>query len=89
MTQEKSCNLILPGDPEFNLTLGCQLPPDWQEVAYHHPDFAFIARASDGGILTAVPWSEAEEYLDGGEYLQRLLESEDEDLLEEFYLEEC
>ncbi|MEP0868878.1 hypothetical protein NDA01_03580 [Trichocoleus desertorum AS-A10] len=80
-------NLILPGDPEFEETLGRSLPPDWQALAYEHPEYAIIAKAGQGGVLTAVPWSEAEEYLEGGEYEERLLESEDEDLLEEFYFE--
>jgi hypothetical protein len=80
-------NLILPGDPEFDETLGRTLPPDWQALAYSHPDYAFIAKAGQGGILTAVPWAEAEEYLEGGEYEERLLESEDDDLIEEFYFE--
>lgn len=81
-------NLILPGDPEFDETLGRTLPPDWQALAYQHPDYAFVAKAGQGGILTAVPWAEAEEYLEGGEYEERLLELEDEDLLEEFYFED-
>lgn len=87
MTEAKP-SLILPGDPAFDETLGRTLPPDWQALAYSHPDYAFIAKAGQGGILSAVPWSEAEEYLEGGEYEERLLESEDEDLIEEFYFED-
>lgn len=80
-------NLILPGDPEFDVTLGCTIPPNWRHYAENHPDFAFVARAGQGGVLTPMNWDEVEEYLEGGEYEERLLESEDDDLIEEFYSE--
>lgn len=65
--------LILPGDPEFYETLG-HPPPGWQQVAAACNDgIALIARAGSG-ILEAVSWDEAEEYLEGGEYDERLEE---------------
>lgn len=66
--------LILPGDPLFDFTLGAALPPGWQDAAAAAGgDFALVARAGSG-ILEAVPEWEVEEYLEGGEYDQRLEE---------------
>lgn len=74
--------LILPGHPLFDLTLGFA-PPNWESVAAATGgEMALIAR-SDSGLLEAVPWAEAEEYLEGGEYDQRLAsigEDDDESL---------
>lgn len=90
MTQEKNCKLLLPGDPGFYETLGRQLPPDWQEIASNHPDFVFVAKAGNGGVLTPVAWEEAEDYLYGGEYAQRLAElEEEEEYFEDFDFDEC
>ncbi len=70
--------LILPGDPDFDLTLGACLPSGWQDVAAAtNGEFAFIAR-SGSGILEAVPAWEVEEYLEGGEYDQRLDEIDED-----------
>ncbi|HEY9657736.1 MAG TPA: hypothetical protein V6C65_04665 [Allocoleopsis sp.] len=67
-------SLILPGDPRFDFTLGTCLPGGWQQVqAQTNGEFVFVAR-SGSGLLEAVPWQEAEEYLEGGEYEQRLAE---------------
>ncbi|MBD2095129.1 hypothetical protein H6F90_08170 [Trichocoleus sp. FACHB-591] len=85
MTESRS-NLILPGDPEFDQTLGLTLPPDWQVVASSSPEFSLVARVDQGGVLSAVPWEEAQEYIEGGEYDERLEEFEDPDLLEEWEL---
>lgn len=69
-------NLILPGHPGFEETLA-QLPPNLQHVRdCTHGDFALIARAGSAGLLEAVSWQEAEEYLWGGEYEQRIGELE-------------
>jgi len=66
--------LILPGNPLFDLTLGTALPFDWREVAFKSfGEYAFVCRA-DNGILEAVPEEEAREYLYGGEYDERLNE---------------
>ena len=62
--------IILPGDPEFDLTLGTSLPLDWNQ---HSSEFAFVARAGSG-ILETVSMDELEDYLYGGEYDDRLQE---------------
>jgi hypothetical protein len=74
-----SRRIILPGDPEFDLTLGVNLPPNWGQVAHQTwGQTACIARA-DSGLLEAVSGNELIEYLEGGEYDQRLIEiGEDE-----------
>lgn len=72
-------NLILPGDPEFAQTLGC-LPPDTSQIrAETNGDFALVARA-DTGLLEAVPWAVAQEYIYGGELDEReaLMDLEDD-----------
>lgn len=63
--------LILPGDPEFSLTLGVTLPPA-------APDAVFVVR-SGSLILEPVAPAEATEYLNSGEYDERMDEIEDED----------
>lgn len=69
--------LILPGDPLYDLTLGGCLPPGWETTAAASGgNFALVARAGSG-ILEAVPAWEVEEYLEGGEYEQRLEEIEE------------
>jgi hypothetical protein len=77
--------IILPGTPEFDLTLGRNLPPNWGHVAAQNGGLChFVARAGSG-ILEPVSESELEEYLEGGEYEERLDEMGDEDELVEFY----
>jgi hypothetical protein len=77
--------LILPGTPEFDHTLGRNLPPNWQAVsAQNGGSYHFVAR-SGSGILELVDDRALEEYLEGGEYEERLIEIGDEDELEEFY----
>lgn len=76
--------IILPGDPEFDLTLGCNLPPNWGAVASEHSSgFHFVARVGSG-ILEALGGQDLEDYLEGGEYDERLLELGDDDDLEDF-----
>lgn len=69
--------LILPGDPEFYMTLGTVTPPA-------APDQVFIVRAGSLILEPASP-DEVDEYLHSGEYDQRLDEMESEDSWE--YLE--
>jgi hypothetical protein len=70
--------LILPGDPEFNLTLATP-PPNWRQVAEQlSGEYAFVARAGSG-MLEPVSFRELDEYLDGGEYDDRLEEIEAEE----------
>jgi hypothetical protein len=77
--------IILPGTPEFDYTLGLNLPPNWKaSAAQNSGSFHFVAR-SGTGILELVNDIELEEYLEGGEYEERLVEMGDEEELEEFY----
>ncbi|QMS87307.1 hypothetical protein HUN01_06810 [Nostoc edaphicum CCNP1411] len=78
MVIETESGLILPGHPFFDDYLYCTLPPAWRNFAYHNPDFAFVAR-SGSGILEVVTQEEMEEYIEGGEYDQRLEECGDDD----------
>lgn len=64
--------LILPGDPDFDATLAIP-PPTWRAVASRSPQFAFVARAGSG-LLEPVTMAELEDYLEGGEYDERLIE---------------
>lgn len=76
--------LILPGDPEFDRTLATP-PPNWsQSMARYGGECAFVAR-SGSGILEPVSLQNLDDYLEGGEYEQRLLESgQDEAWLDAF-----
>jgi hypothetical protein len=62
--------LILPGDPEFAITLGTALPPAT-------PDAVFIVRPGSL-LMEPVSADEATEYLNSGEYDDRLLELDDD-----------
>lgn len=70
-------HLILPGDPEFDFTLGIAPPPGWQEKAKDDDQYAFVARLGSG-ILEAVNREEFDEYVYGGEYDERLEEIGDD-----------
>lgn len=68
--------IILPGDPEFDLTLAVNLPPNWGQVAHQTSgQYVTVARA-DSGVLESVGESDFLDYLHGGEYAQRLSEIE-------------
>lgn len=74
--------LILPGNPEFDETLASYLPPGWWQVADQYgANVAFVAQLGSG-ILQPVTPSQLAEYLEGGEYDERLTEIGDE--LEQF-----
>jgi hypothetical protein len=74
---EQRPNLILPGDPEFHLTLSTALPPGWREVADHiGQNVCFVASVESGILRPATP-DELNDYLWGGEYDQRLEENGD------------
>lgn len=76
--------LILPGSPEFEATLGMSLPPGWQQEADRlSGEFAFVADAASG-LLRPCSAEELEDYLWGGEYEERLINSGQEDVLMEF-----
>lgn len=78
--------LILPGDPEFSATLATP-PPNWRQVAANlSGEYAFVARTGSG-LLEPVSFRELDEYLDGGEYDERMGEiagEGDEDELVDF-----
>ncbi len=78
---ETESGIILPGHPFFEQYLYCTLPPNWRNFAYCNPDFAFIASPGSNGLLKAVTDDELEEYLEGGEYDERLNEMENDDLI--------
>lgn len=67
--------LLLPGDPEFSRILATP-PPNWSHFARSEPDFAFVVRA-DTGLLEPVGQADLDEYLEGGEYDDRLAEIEE------------
>jgi hypothetical protein len=69
--------LILPGNPLFNLTLSTAPPPNWRETAANHGTFAFVAEPGSGLMRPASP-DELQDYLEGGEYEERLRETGDE-----------
>lgn len=76
--------LLLPGDPEFDQTLGVSLPPGWeQERDRNSGEYAFVADA-ETGILRPCSAQELEEYLEGGEYEARLRAMGDDEALGEF-----
>ncbi|MBD2090378.1 hypothetical protein H6F67_10980 [Microcoleus sp. FACHB-1515] len=72
--------LLLPGNPEFNRVLATP-PPNWRQFAQSTPDFAFVAR-SGSGLLEPVSMVDLDNYLEGGEYEERLEEIGEEDELE-------
>ncbi len=74
--QQKAVNLILPGDPLFDVTLASP-PPNWQEAANRDGNtYAFVAEPGSG-LMRPATSDELEEYLYGGEYEERLEEIED------------
>lgn len=76
MIIETASGLILPGHPFFDEYLYSTLPPGWRDYAFHNPDFAFVGK-SGSGILEAVSEEDFEEYIEGGEYDERLEEMGD------------
>jgi hypothetical protein len=74
-------SLILPGDPLFNETL-MNPPPNWGEVADRDGDCVSFVADPVTGLFRAVTQAELEEYLEGGEYEERLIEIGEYDDLE-------
>lgn len=64
--------LILPGNPLFDFTLGTIPPPGYEQST----TVAFVARTGSG-ILEPVGEEGFEEYVEGGEYDERMLEIEE------------
>ena len=67
--------LILPGCRLFDETLALNLPPG------HTAGCNFVARA-DSGILEPVNDKELTEYLDGGEYQERLANCDEDEAID-------
>jgi hypothetical protein len=80
-------NLILPGTPEFDFTLGTCVPPDWKDAAFSlFGEYTFVAD-SETGLLKVASFKDTDEYLYGGEYEERLNQIKfDDEFLEEFEL---
>lgn len=57
--------LVLPGDPIFDWTLATMPPPGSQQGS-------ILVADSESGILRPVDLSELREYLNGGEYDERM-----------------
>ncbi len=71
--------LILPGDPEFDSTLALSLPPDWQFLAARQGgDYGFVVD-SQSGLLRVEDSTGIREYVNGGEYDDRLAAIEDDE----------
>lgn len=73
--------LLLPGDPEFYEVLATP-PPDWGRAAAADGDsYAFIVKPGSGGVAEAVTLEELDDFLDGGEYDERMDEIDDQPVI--------
>lgn len=64
--------LILPGDFEYDETLAAVLPPNWQsQVNAWNGDYGFVVD-SQTGMLRVENSQGIREYVNGGEYDERL-----------------
>lgn len=61
-------NLILPGDPLFDLTLDTSISPDWRNVQNPTSGCVYMVKDSSSGLMRPATDSELNEYLYGGEY---------------------
>ncbi len=68
--------LILPGDPIFDWTLATMPPPGFQRGS-------ILVADSQTGILRPVSLPELREYIEGGEYAERMYSIGDSDDPEE------
>jgi hypothetical protein len=72
MSEFSISDLILPGDPEYDLTLATTLPPDWKANAdLWSGDYGFVVDV-ETGMLRTVNAQQMQEYAFGGEYDERL-----------------
>lgn len=69
--------LILPGDPLFDWTLACSLPPNWRQVSDYLGDACAFVATAGSGVLRPCSSYETTDYLYGGEYDDRLIELDD------------
>lgn len=80
MSQPESL-LILPGSEEFEDTLAMSLPIGWQHTANANSgDYGFVVD-SQTGLLRIENSAGVREYVNGGEYDERLELIEDDDLI--------
>lgn len=70
--------ILRPGDPGFYETLAAP-PPGWRSQVSSANNATFIVRADGSGLLELVNNSQFTEYVEGGEYEQRLLEFDDDE----------
>lgn len=70
-------SLILPGDPEFDLTLATP-PPDWKIKAQKSGEGVNFVLDYETGLFRSATQKELMEYLWGGEYDELMPESDDE-----------
>jgi hypothetical protein len=61
--------ILLPGDPLYEFTLSN--PPPLSPMEIDNGEIYFVADAHSG-ILRSVSWPQLQEYLNGGEYEDRL-----------------
>lgn len=64
-SESSSKSLILPGNPLFDFTLATMPPPGSQGETY-------LVADSETGILRPATLKELDEYLEGGEYEERM-----------------
>lgn len=69
--------LLLPGDPMFDFILATSKPPGWSQHSGEQSNVNFVAD-SETGILRPVTPIELREYLEGGEYDERMSQFQDE-----------
>lgn len=71
--------LILPGDSLFDETLALAKRPDWHDIAIRDGDTYAMVAEPGSGLMRPVTKEELREYLNSGEYDERLKEiGEDE-----------
>lgn len=70
--------IILPSDSEFDETLCTTLPLNWQAIASQYSgDYGFVVD-SESGLLRVENSRGIREYVEGGEYDERLALIEDD-----------
>lgn len=68
----QSSPLILPGHPLFTRTAETSIPPDWRAKAESMGQMPNFVVDPNTGLFRPATREELDEYLDGGEYDQRL-----------------
>lgn len=74
---ESEPQIILPGSEEFDETLALALPTGWYEFACRHSgNYGFVVD-SESGLVRVESLTGVREYVEGGEYDERLKQVED------------